>query len=123
VLHVITLVHFANSLVETVPVESPDFADQVVDEVHLQSLLVQIIDPVVVNAVNVPISDELAKWAGIGRRVVHEIDEIVIRITLLVLSKSDKFVHDDVGSDWIDELVGQKIQIDEELAFLRAGEV
>jgi hypothetical protein len=87
VLHVITLVHFANSLVETVPVESPDFADQVVDEVHLQSLLVQIIDPVVVNAVNVPISDELAKWAGIGRRVVHEIDEIVIRITLLVLSK------------------------------------
>jgi hypothetical protein len=64
VLHVVALVHFENRLVKVVPVESPDFADHVVGEVVVPSLRVEIVDPAIINLVNILVTHKLSQWTS-----------------------------------------------------------
>jgi hypothetical protein len=64
--HVITFVHTANRLVKITPVESPNFAHHVVDEV---------VNPILVRSVDVSVANQPAKRIVACCRFIYELDE------------------------------------------------
>lgn len=111
--HVIAFVHRADLLVDVLFVESPDLAHQIVDEVLVILQCVEIINPIVVHSVDVPIADEPAKRIVACRGVVNKLDELRARAACLKLST--QYVDGQVCSEGVDEFVGQKVHINKEL--------
>jgi hypothetical protein len=73
--HVIAFVHIANRLVKITPVESPNFAHHVVNEVVMVLHFVEVIYPIVVRSVDVLVANQPAKRIVACCRFVYELDE------------------------------------------------